>query len=41
MFGVAELVLVHFLAVLLVDEFSVIHTVIYDAHKQAHIQEKK
>ena len=34
-FGVTELVLVHLLAVLLVDEFSLIHTVIYDAHKQA------
>ena len=35
-FGVAELVLVHLLAVLLVDGFSLVHTVIYDAHKQAH-----
>ena len=35
-FGVAELVLVHLLAVLFVDGFSLIHTVIYDAHKQAH-----
>ena len=33
-FGVAELVLVHFLAVLLVDGLSLVHTVIYDAHKQ-------
>ena len=32
-FGVAELVLVHLLAVLLVDGFSFVHTVIYDAHK--------
>ena len=40
-FGVVELVLVHFLTVLLVDGFSLIHTVIYDAHKQAHNQEKK
>ena len=32
-FGVAELVLVHLLVVLLVDGFSVVHTVIYDAHK--------
>ena len=31
-FGVTELVLVRLLAVLL----SLIHTVIYDAHKQAH-----
>ena len=35
-FGVAELVLVHLLAVLLVDGFSLVHTVIYGAHKQAH-----
>ena len=40
-FGVAELVLVHLLAVLLVDGFSLIHTVIYDAHKQAHNKKKK
>ena len=40
-FGVAELALVHLLAVLLVDGFSLIHTMIYDAHKQAHNQEKK
>ena len=39
-FGVAVLVLVHLLAVLLVDGFSLVHTVIYDAHKQAHNQEK-
>ena len=30
-FRVAELVLVHLLAVLLVDGFSLVHTVIYDA----------
>ena len=35
-FGVAELVLIHWLAVLLVNGFSLIHTVIYNAHKQAH-----
>ena len=35
-FGVAELVLVHLIAVLLVDGLSLVHTVIYDAHKQAH-----
>ena len=40
-FGVAELVLVRLLAVLLVDMFSLIHTVIYDAHKQAHNQEQE
>ena len=34
-FGVAVLVLAHLLAVLLVDGFSLVHTVIYDAHKQA------
>ena len=33
-FEVAELVLVRMLAVLLVDGFSLIHTVIYSAHKQ-------
>ena len=40
-FGVAELVLVHLLTVLLVDGFSLVHTVIYDAHKQAHNQEQE
>ena len=40
-FGVAELVLVHLLAVLLVDGFSLVHTVIYDTHKQAHNKKKK
>ena len=40
-FGVAKLVLVHLLAVLLIDGFSLIHTVIYDAHKQTQNQEKK
>ena len=40
-FGVAELVLAHLLAVLLVDGFSLVHTVIYSAHKQAHNQEKE
>ena len=40
-FGVVELVLIHLLAVLLVDRFSLVHTVIYDAHKQTHNQEKK
>ena len=33
-FGIVELVLVHLLAVLLVDGFSIIHTVIYDVNKQ-------
>ena len=36
---VAELVLVHLLTVLLVDGFSLIRTVIYDAFKHAHNQE--
>ena len=38
-FGVTELVLVRLLTVLLVDGFSLIHTVIYDACKHAHNQE--
>ena len=38
-FGVAELVLVHLLAVLLVNGFSFVHTVIYNANKQAHNQD--
>ena len=38
--GVAELVLVHRLAVLLVNGLSFVHTVIYDANKQTHNQEK-
>ena len=40
-FEVAELVLVRFLAVLLVDGLSFVHTVIYNAFKQAHNQEKE
>ena len=40
-FGVAKLVLVRLLAVLLVDGFSLVHTVIYDAYKQSHNQEKE
>ena len=35
-FGIVELVLVHLLAVLLVDGFSFVYTVIYDAYKHAH-----
>ena len=31
--GFAELVLVHWLAVLVVDGFSIVHTVIYDVNK--------
>ena len=38
---VAELVFVRLLAVLFIDGFSLVHTVIYDAHKQAHNQEKE
>ena len=37
--GVAELVLVCWLAVLLVNGLFFIHTVIYDANKQAHNQD--
>ena len=37
-FGVTELVLVCLLAVLLVDGFSLVRTVIYDAYKQTHNQ---
>ena len=40
-FEVAELVLVHLLAVLLVDGFSLVHTVIYDIYKQTHNSEKE
>ena len=39
--GVAELVLVRLFAVLLVDELSLVHTVIYDAYKPTHNQEKE
>ena len=38
---VAELVLVRLLTVLLVDGLSFVHTVIYDAYKQAHNQKKR
>ena len=40
-FGVAELVLIRLLTVLLVDEFSLVHTVIYDAYKQTNTQSRK
>ena len=40
-FGVTELVLIHLLVVLLVDGFSLVHTVIYSAHKQTHNKEKE
>ena len=39
-FGVAELVLAHLLVVLLIDRFSLIHTVIYDAHNKHTINKK-
>ena len=39
--GVAELVLVHWLAVLLVNGLSFVHTVVYDAYKQTHNQENE
>ena len=39
--GVSELVLVHLLAMLLVDGLFFVHTVIYDVYKQAHNQEKE
>ena len=35
-FGVAELILVRLFAVLLVNGFSLVYTMIYDAYKQAH-----
>ena len=37
--GVAELILVHWLVVLLVNGLSFVHTVIYDAYKHEHNQE--
>ena len=40
-FGVAVLVLAHLLTVLLVDGFSLVQTMIYDAHKQTHNKEKE
>ena len=40
-FGVAVLVLAHLLTVLLVDGFSLVHTVIYDAHNNHTIKKKK
>ena len=39
-FGVAVLVLARLLAVLLIDGFSLVHTVIYDAYKHT-IKNKK
>ena len=40
-FGVAERVFVLLLTVLLVDGLSFIHSVVYDAHKQAHNQDSE
>ena len=40
-FRVAELVLVRLLIVLLVDGFSLVHTVIYDAYKMHTIKKQK
>ena len=40
-FRVTELVLARLLAVLLVDGFSLVHIVIYDAYKPTHNQEKE
>jgi len=39
--GVAELVLVRLLAVLFIDRFSLVYTVIYDAYKQTLNQEQE
>ena len=39
--GAAELVLVHWLAVLLIDGISFVHTVIYGVYKQTHNKEKE
>jgi hypothetical protein len=40
-FGVTKLMLIRLLTVLLVDGFSLVHTVIYDAYRQTHNQEKE
>ena len=39
--GIAKLVLVRWLAVLLVNGLSFVHTVVYDTFKQTHNQEKE
>ena len=39
--GIAELILIRLLTVLLINRLSFIHTVIYDAYKQTHNQEKE
>ena len=40
-FGVTKLVLIRLLIELLVDGLSFVHTVVYDAYKQTHNQEKE
>ena len=40
-FGVAVLILAHLLVVLLINGFSLVHTVIYGTHKQTHNKEKE
>jgi len=40
-FGIVKLVLVHLLEVLLVDGFSLVHTMVYDVYKQTHNSEKE
>ena len=40
-FGVAKLVLIRLLAVLLINGFSLVHIVIYDAYNQTHNQGKE
>ena len=39
--GIAKLVLVRWLAVLLVNGLSFVHTVVYDTHKQHTIKKNK
>ena len=39
--GIAELILVRLLTELLVNGLSFVHTMIYDAYKQAHNQERE
>ena len=39
--GVVELVLDRWLAILLINGLSFVHTVVYDANKQTHNQEKE
>ena len=39
--GVVELVLDRWLAILLINGLSLVHTVVYDMYKQTHNQEKE